>query len=143
MKDLPAARVGWTAMTLSLINIDLEKAMQKLAAVAASSLSSSPPDEEARSRVIDEATARIDERLDHCNPIIPRHRLTLVCSRFLLRKIDFVTRTEWDSLQRSGKSKEVATDANLVEALEILECRLSSDDELLKQFAWVRKAYPQ
>lgn len=159
MKQLPAPRKGWTLMTFSLINIDLAKCMQKLAAAAVTttpstspSTSSLPtstaPSEEGRVQIIGETRATIEERLEHLNPVIPQHRLTLLCARFLLRKLDFVTRQQWFLLhQQRGpgqlRREDFATDENLAEALEILRPQLASEDGLLAQFAWARKAYPQ
>lgn len=143
MQWLPAAKEGWTAMTFSLINIDLAKSMQTLADIAASSSASSPPSEEVRAQVITKAELRIEKWLAHCNPVIPHHRMTLLCSRFLLRKLDFVTRLQWSLLRRADPHTDFATEKNLTEALEIMMPRLYREDGLLKQFAWVRKAYPQ
>ena len=143
MQWLPAANEGWTAMTFSLINIDLAKSMQILADVAASSSPSSPPSEDVRAQIIKKTKLLIEKLLAHCNPVIPYHRMTLLCSRFLLRKLDFVTRLLWSLLQRADPHTDFATEENLIEALEILKPRLYSEDGLLKQFAWARKAYPQ
>ncbi|CAM1510756.1 Fc.00g082690.m01.CDS01 [Cosmosporella sp. VM-42] len=143
MKTLPVPKKGWTAMTFSLVNIDLAKAMQRLAATAASSSPLSPPSESARARMLQETRARIEERLEHCNPVIPQHRLTLLCSHFLIRKLDFISRIQWVLLQCAGPHTDFVTEENLNEALEILEPRLHTEDDLLKQFAWARKAYPQ
>ena len=143
MQGLPAAKEGLTAMTFSLINIDLAKSMQMLADVATSSSPSSPPSEDVRAQVIGKTELRIEKWLSHCNPVIPHHRMTLLCSRFLLRKLDFVTRLQWSLLRRADPHTDFATEKNLTEALEILKPGLYSEDGLLKQFAWVRKAYPQ
>ena len=143
MQWLPAAKEGWTAMTFSLINIDLAKSMQTLADVAASSSPSSPPSEDVRAQVITKTELRVEKWLAHCNPVIPHHRMTLLCSRFLLRKLDFVTRLQWSLLRRADPHADFATETNLTEALEILKPRLYCEDGLLRQFAWVRKAYPQ
>lgn len=144
MEELPTAKKGWTPMTFSLIYIDLVKAMQSLAAIAASSKAPSFPSEAERIQIIQETRARIEERLARCNPVIPQHRLTLHCSHSLLRKLDFVTRQQWLLLQHpAGPRDHFATEENLIEALEVLEPRLVSEDDLLKQFAWARKAYPQ
>jgi len=127
--------------------------MQRLAAIASSSSSSSssstlPLSEDVRTQIIAESRARIEERLKHCNPVIPQHRLTLFCSLWLLRKLDFVSRQQWALLRRKSRSsphssEHFATEEYLVEALEILEPRLVSEDDFLKQYAWARKAYPQ
>lgn len=143
MKELPFAKYCWTSMTFSLVNIDLVKSMQKLAALATSSSPSSSPSEEVRAQIINETRAQIEERLQHCNPVIPQHRMTLLCSRFLLRKLDFIARQQWLSLQHPGPREDFATEENLIEALEILEPRLVGEDDMLKQFAWAKKAYPQ
>ncbi|KAK1764279.1 hypothetical protein QBC33DRAFT_622239 [Phialemonium atrogriseum] len=143
MEALPVPKRSWTAMTFSLINIDLTKSMQRLAAAAAASSPSSPPREDVRARVIEETKARVEEWLESCNPIIPQHRMTLFCSRFLLRKLDFITRLQWLLLRHAGPGADFATEENLSEALAILEPRLYSEDGLLTQFAWARKAYPQ
>ena len=143
MQRRPVAKEGWTAMTFSLINIHIAKSMQMLADVAASSSPSSPPSEEVRAQVIKRTELLIEKWLAHCNPVIPYHRMTLLCSRFLLRKLDFVTRLQWSLLQRADPHSDFATEKNLMEALEILKPRAYSEDGLLKQFAWPRKAYPQ
>jgi len=143
VQQLPAPKVGWTAMTFSLINIDLAKSMQKVASAAASSSASVPPNENVRAQIIEETKLRIEERLSKCNPVIPQQRLAILCSRFLIRKLNFITRIQWILLQRTDPNADFATEENLIEALEILEPRLGSEDGLLEQFAWARKAYPQ
>ncbi|KAF2805192.1 uncharacterized protein BDZ99DRAFT_396642 [Mytilinidion resinicola] len=143
MQHLPAPKEGWTTMTFSLINIGLTKSIQKLAAIAASSTSSSPPSEQVRANIIQENKVRIEKSLAHCNPVIPQQRLTITCSRFLLRKLDFVTRLQWALLQRAGTPVDFATEENLIEALAILGPRIYNEDGMLKQYTWARKAYPQ
>ena len=143
MQHLPIAKEGWTAMTFLLIIIDLSKTMQKLAGIAASSSSSSPLSDDVRATTIQEMRMRVERYLGHCNPVLPRQRLTLFCSRFLIRKVDFITRLQWTLFNRHGSHTDFATEQNLIEALEILEPRVYGEDALLKQFSWARKAYPQ
>ena len=140
---LPPAKSGWTPMTFSLINIDLVQTMQELSVTIASSSRSSPPSEAQRIRIIAKVSMKVDSRLQYCNPVIPQHRLTLLCSRFLLRKLDFISRQQFLCLRNPGPREDFATEEILIEALEILEPRLDDEDELLMQFAWARKAYPQ
>ena len=140
---LPPAKLGWTPMTFSLINIDLVQAMQELSVITTSSSRSTPPTEAQRIQIITNVSTKVDSRLQHCNPVIPQHRLTLLCSRFLLRKLDFISRQQFLCLQNPGPREDFATEEFLIEALEILEPRLNNEDELLVQFAWARKAYPQ
>lgn len=131
-------------MTFSLINIGLGKAMQEITDMAMLSSPSSPPSEEARKRVIQEMTAAAEERLVDCNHSIPQQRLTLVCTRFLIRKTDFLTRVHWILLhERAGLDADFTSEENLIEALDILEDRMHLKDEMLGQFSWTMKAYPQ
>lgn len=144
MKIAPAPRPGWTPMTFSLINIALGKAMQKLASIAASSTPSSPPSESVRLQILEETRLYAEQWLVHCNPVVPQQRLTLFCTRFLLRKVCFVTRLQWILLQqRAGIHQDFATDDNLDEALEILGPNSYTEDGLLRQFSWTKRAYPQ
>ncbi|KAH8885868.1 hypothetical protein GQ53DRAFT_750931 [Thozetella sp. PMI_491] len=143
MQQLPNEKQGWTAMTLSLININLAKSMQMLASVVTASSPSSPPSEERRAHLIEEARARMEKQLESCNPVIPRQRITCNCSRFMLRKLTFTTKIQWSVLQRPGPHADFITEENLLEALEILEEKLNTDDSFLKQFSWHNKAFPQ
>lgn len=144
MKEPPVPRTGWTAMTFPLITIEMSKTMQKLAAMAASASPSSPPSEDVRAEIMRDLRARAERRTVHCNPVIPQQRLAIVCTSFILTKLDFITRLQWILLrQRAGLHSDFATEENLAEALGLLQPRLYEGDGLLKQFAWTRHAYPQ
>jgi hypothetical protein len=143
MQQLPSEKQGWTTMTFSLVNIDLAKAMHRLVSAISLSSPSSPPSEELRAQVIREVGARVEKRVERCNPVIPKQRLTLTCSRFMVRKLDFITRIQWMVLQRPGPHADFVTEENLIEALEILESKLTTDHGLLKQYMWTNKAFPQ
>lgn len=142
MQQAPEPKVGWTAMTFSLINIDQAKTAQKILTLAASSSPSSPPREETRAQIMKESKIRMENWLSYCNPVIPQHRLALACSRFLFRKHDFITRLQWDLLRHTDPHTDFATEANLIEALDLI-FPMINEDELLKQYAWARKVYPQ
>lgn len=172
MKNLPEGRTDFTAMTFSLRKIELDRAMHRLsaAAAAASTLSSSvsdslEPREERRVQIMNELRLVMDSHLKPTNPIVPIQRLTLQCSEFLLRKLDFTTRQRWfflrcrnaqaattdaakrprnrSSAERLPQTSDFATDSNLLEAIEILGPRLTPADEMLQQWSWQRRAYPQ
>lgn len=144
MSHAPEPRTGWTTMTFSLISIHLARTIQKLADMAASSSPSSSPSEDARAAILQELRQRVDGWLVHCNPVIPQQRLTIHCSRFILRKTDFVTRLQWILLQqRAGIHSDFATEENMTEALAILETNFHGEDGVLKRFQWMKKAYPQ
>ncbi|KAJ4186737.1 hypothetical protein NW755_007469 [Fusarium falciforme] len=142
MKELPPEKRGWTAMTFSLVYIELAKAIQKLA----TAVSSPSPSEETRRKIIEEARSKVMKRVDECGSVssgLPQYRLTVHCARFLLRKLDFFTRQQWLALQHPGSREALATEDDLLEALEILEPRMFGDEPLLGQYGWARKAYPQ
>lgn len=118
--------------------------MQKLASLAASSTPSSPPSEAVRLQIIEQHRLYAEQWLVHCNPVVPQQRLTLYCTRFLIRKLDFVTRLQWILLQqRAGINQDFSTEENLAEALEIFDSNLYPDDVLLQPFGWTKRAYPQ
>jgi len=144
MKQPPRAKAGWTTMTSSLIHIDLSRTTQRLASLAAAATPSQPAREEVRAAVVDEFRARVQQWTQHCNPVIPRQRSTLVSANFSLRKLDFITRLQW-TLSRGWRESyaDFASERNIVEALEILGPCRHRGDELLRQFAWMGKAYPQ
>lgn len=140
MQQAPEPKVGWTAMTFSLIFIDLAKTAQKILTLAASS--SSPPREEIRAQIIEEGKTRMENWLSHCNPVIPQHRFAQACCRFVFRKYGFITRLQWDLLRHTDPRAGFATEANLIEALDLIFPMLN-EDELLKKYAWASKIYPQ
>ncbi|RMJ15488.1 hypothetical protein CDV36_004842 [Fusarium kuroshium] len=142
MKQLPLEKRGWTIMTFSLVYIDLAKAIQKFA----TAVSSPSPSEETRRKIIEEARSKVMKRVDECGLVssgLPQYRLTVHCAHFLLRKLDFFTRQQWLALQHPGSREALATDDDLLEALDILEPRVFGDEPLLEQYGWARKAYPQ
>lgn len=141
MTELPPPRNGFTAMTLSLCQTDIVTASHRLAALAASS--TLPPDE-VRQQIIDEMKASVEERLKYCNNSIPRQRHTIWIARYVMRKIDLVTRQQWASLRCPGTREACATEEDLTDAVETLEMGYRwATDELLRPFMWAAKAYPQ
>jgi hypothetical protein len=139
MEELPIERTGWTCMTFSLINVDLAKTMEKLKAV---NPSTSTLRKEWRDSIVKEVHTKIRARLENCNPVTPHQRLTVHCTDYLLRKLDFVTKQQWDLLQKNS-NESVLNAQTLVAALSILEARTSGDDPFLAQFSWAKKAHPQ
>ncbi|ORY10280.1 fungal-specific transcription factor domain-domain-containing protein [Clohesyomyces aquaticus] len=144
MQTLPVPRKGFTAMTYSLAKIDLTQAMHKLASISTSASSSSPPSETARKQIIKDLRDRLDQHLSTCNPVVPRQRLVLDCTRFLIRKLDFVTKLQWILMQGPGPRPDFVTEENLVEALEVAAPRLRNETSMLSVISsWARTAYPQ
>lgn len=143
MTELPAPKKSWTAMSFSLIHIKISQAMQSLGQLLSSQSVTSSQMYTQRAQIIKETREWVEERLAQCNPVIPRHRMALSCSRWLVQKLDFVSRTQWLMLKKTRCRQYLATDEHLFEALEILEPRLTDTDGLLERFAWVRKVFPQ
>ncbi|KAJ3940630.1 uncharacterized protein N0V96_009639 [Colletotrichum fioriniae] len=143
MKELPHSRTGWTTLTLALINIQVTRTWHRLAAMA-SSWAENPTPESVRAQVVQELHEYAEGFLRHCNPVIPQQRQTLLVARFIIRKVDMVTRQQWLNLQHPEARDSFATEENLLQALGILEDGMSlSSDELLRQYRWSMRAYPQ
>lgn len=137
MKELPPPRPGWTRMTLALVNLDVARACGHL-------LQSTPVTgtsrEEFRAQVVGEAKEKMADVINRCNYVIPQQRMTIKVARFILRKLDLVSRQR-EMMNNPG---ELATEENLLEALSILEEAESMwADELLRPFGWSMRAYPQ
>ncbi|KAH8676149.1 hypothetical protein BX600DRAFT_535629 [Xylariales sp. PMI_506] len=142
MSQSPKSKKCWTFMTASLIYIDIAKSMEKLGSIA--SCSTSPlPSEEVRAEIVGQARERVESLLEHCNPVLPQQCATKLWSRFLLRKLDFLTRLQWKLLQHNGSNEDFVTEENLTEALAVLEPRLFDDTVPQKLIASAKKAYPQ
>ncbi|KAF5637957.1 hypothetical protein F52700_4660 [Fusarium sp. NRRL 52700] len=140
MEELPVERTEWTCMTFSLVNFDLAKAMEKLKSGNASAPILS---KEWRDKVVQEVYTKVRARLENCNPVTPHQRLTVHCTDYLLRKLDFVTNQQWLLSQKRGANDFVLKEETLVAALDILEARTAGDDPFLAQFAWAKKVHPQ
>lgn len=147
MRELPEERTGWTPITFLLISIGCAKSMLRLSSIAESSSPSSPPSEETRVRIVEETRVQIEQLKRGCNPVIPQQLLTLTYCGFLLRKLDFISKLQFTLSRHAGGDAvpptDFATDENLVEALEILDPKTSWGDEMLRQFVWVSRAFPQ
>ncbi|OLN97826.1 putative transcriptional regulatory protein C139.03-like protein 2, partial [Colletotrichum chlorophyti] len=145
MKELPPPRPGWTPMTMGLINIQFARAWHRLAMLA-SSWHENPTPESVRAQIIEETSSYAEGFLQHCNPVIPQQRQTLFVSRFLIRKMDIVTRQQWHNLEHPDAETRLsfATEKNLQQVLSVLDDgRKMATDELLRPYRWTVRAYPQ
>lgn len=141
MKALPPPREGWTPMTHSLIQIHIFLASQKMNTAV---MSASPPLEETRVGLIKELEEAVDKCLRSCNPVIPRQRLAMTVSRFLVRKVDFLTRIQWQLMRCPNSNEAFDTEGNLQEAMDVLESsQAMTEDSMLLPYAIPSRAYPQ
>ncbi|RSM18671.1 hypothetical protein CDV31_002391 [Fusarium ambrosium] len=142
MKELPESRPGWTRMTLSLVNIQIARAWGRLFQMGWST--EVTPGEDVRAEVVKEASIRAHEILQGCNPLIPEQMMTVVIARFLVQKLDIVSRRQWQSLHQPDDRRFWATENNLLEALSVLEqCNNMWDVEDLSPYHWITRAFPQ
>lgn len=142
MTELPPARPGWTRMTLALVNIEIVKTWARLSQFVTTSQDS--PKEEFRAQIVGDLIHRMEERLQRCNPVVPIHKMTLDCARFILRKVDVVTRQHWLTLSTTNTTEILATEENLLEAVNILEQADNKwNEELVRPYRWSMLAYPQ
>ncbi|KAH8746777.1 fungal-specific transcription factor domain-containing protein [Diaporthe sp. PMI_573] len=143
MKELPPPRRGWTQVTLSLINFQGARTWHRLSAMAAS-WEERPTPESVRAQIVQELRDYVEGFLQHCNPVIPQQRQTILVARFTTRKVDFVTRQQWLHLEYQEARESFATEGNLEEALGILDAGMSlASDELLRPYRWSMGTYPQ
>ncbi|KAF5968661.1 hypothetical protein FBULB1_10615 [Fusarium bulbicola] len=140
MEELPVERTEWTCMTFSLVNFDLAKAMEKLKPGNASAPMLS---KDWRDKVVQEVYTKTKARLEKCIPVTPHQRLTVHCTDYLLRKLDFVTNQQWLLSQKREVNDLVLKEETFAAALGILDARTAGDDPFLAQFAWARKVHPQ
>ncbi|KAL6922336.1 hypothetical protein FSST1_006362 [Fusarium sambucinum] len=142
MKELPPSRPDFTRMTLPLCNCQASRAWAQLF-----QMSCSPeglPSEEVRRQVIQETMDKVEGILQSCNPIIPEQRMQLRISRLILRKVDIVSRRQWQTLRQPDDNECLATEADVSEAVDLLE--LANDmwrDEDMVAYRWIARAFPQ
>ncbi|GJD01330.1 fungal specific transcription factor [Colletotrichum higginsianum] len=142
MRELPPPRPGWTQLTIVLINIQSGRTWHRLATMA-SSWAERPTPESVRAQIVRELHDYAEGFLRNCNPVIPQQRQTMLVARFIIRKLDLVTRQQWLHLEHPEARESFATEENLQEALGILEAGMSlASDELLRPYRWSMRAYP-
>ena len=144
MSELPPSKSKWAEMTYPLIVMKANHALQEL------SSTSNESNEPTRREAVRRLTAHIEEYSRNCNPNIPIQRATMLFTRIILRKLDFVSHQQLmnQSQSQTGSKPEdrkaLATEEHLVSACEILESNLQiRSDDLLRGFRWAFEAYPQ
>ncbi|KAL4781314.1 fungal-specific transcription factor domain-containing protein [Aspergillus varians] len=145
MSELPPSKLKWSEMTYPLIVMKANHALREFYYMAKPS-SSNESNEPTRKEAVRRLTAHIEDYSRNCNPNIPIQRATMLFTRIILRKLDFVSHQQ--SMNQSGSKpedrKSLATEENLVNACEILELSLQiQSDDLLRGFRWAFEAYPQ
>jgi hypothetical protein len=142
MKELPPSRPDYTRMTLPLCNNQASRAWAQIF-----QMSCSPeglPSEDARKQVIKETMDKVEGILQRCNPIIPEQRMQMRISRLILRKVDLVSRRQWQTLRHPDDRVCLATESDVAEAVDLLEH--ANDmwrDEDMIPFRWIARAFPQ
>lgn len=143
MKELPPPRQGWTRILSVLVNIHICQTWQDLLQLSWSS-HSTPPPYEARDRIVEKLVETSEELIRGCNPVIPMHKLSVVTCRFIVKKLDFVTRQQWEAHHHPEQQELLATEETLLEALGLFEEGESMlEDELMRPYLWAMRSYPQ
>jgi hypothetical protein len=143
MTELPPPRKGWTRMLAVLVNIHLCQTYADLLQLSWAP-STSPPPYEARDRIVAKLVETSERLIKDCNPVIPMHKLTIITCRFIVRKLDFVTRQQWEAHHHPEQQELLATEENLLEALDLFKEGSSMlEDELMRPFLWSTRSYPQ
>nr|RBQ98925.1 hypothetical protein FVER53263_03225 [Fusarium verticillioides] len=142
MKELPPSRPDWTRMTLQLCCNQSSQAWAHLFHMSCSA--DGIPDEGVRRRVIKDAVDKVEGILQRCNPVIPEQRMTIRTARLILCKVDVVSRRQWQILRSPDDQPPMATEAELTEAVELLELsNLMWQDDDLVAYQWLARSYPQ
>jgi hypothetical protein len=142
MKELPPSRPDWTRMTLPLCNNQVSRAWARLFQMSCSE--DGIPGEDVRKQVVDDAMGKVEAILQRCNPVIPEQRMTIRISRLVLRKVDIVSRRQWQTLRQADNQQSLATESDVVEAVELLEhANMMWQDEDMVPFRWIAQAFPQ
>ncbi|GAB0133136.1 hypothetical protein EsDP_00001551 [Epichloe bromicola] len=143
MKQLPPARRGWTRMLTVLVSIHITQTWADLSQLSRST-GPAPPSHEARDRIVGDLTNKVEDMMQGCNPVLPVHKMTMATCRFITRKLDFVTRQQWEAHHHPEQQELLATEQTLLEALVLFEEGENMlGDELLRPYHWSTRSYPQ
>jgi len=142
MERLPPPRVGWTRMTMAVVSIDVAKTWSKLLQLDCSPANDSL--EATRAQIVGDLRRRTEKILQHCTPVVPQQRMTVRIARLIMRKLDVVTRQQWQAMSPSTGQRLLLTEETLMDAVSVLdEADSMWSDELLRQFRWTMRSYPQ
>ncbi|KHO02100.1 uncharacterized protein MAM_01101 [Metarhizium album ARSEF 1941] len=143
MEELPPPRKGWTRMLSSLANIRICQTWADILHLSWAS-PSAPPPYEARDRIVARLFETIEGLIKECNPVVPLQKFTIIVSRFIARKLDFVTRQQWEAQHHPEQQELLATEETLLEALGLFEeGERMLQDELMRPYLWSMRSYPQ
>ncbi|KPI42639.1 uncharacterized protein AB675_1796 [Cyphellophora attinorum] len=103
------------------------------------------PGESVRQQIIDEATDKIEAILRRCDPIIPEQRMAIQSARMIMRKVDIVSRRQWQILRSPDDREPMASESEISEAVQHLEMTngMMWQDEDLAAYQWINCAFPQ
>ncbi|KAF4991286.1 hypothetical protein FGRMN_7946 [Fusarium graminum] len=142
MKELPPSRPDWTRMTLALCNNQASKAWVRIFQMGCSE--NGVPDEDVRKQLIKEHMDKVEGILKHCNPLIPEQRMTIRISQLVVRKVDIISRRQWQTLRQPNDRQPLTTESDFVEAIELLElANLMWEDDDMAPLNWISRAFPQ
>jgi hypothetical protein len=142
MKELPTPRLGFTKMTLVLVNIEVARAWSQLLHAGSPTGAMREP---FRARIVKEAVDKLSDMLSRCNSVVPPQRMAAGVSKFILRKLDLVSRQR-DAMNYAieNDSQNLAAEEYFLEAVSVLEdADLIWSDELLRPYRWSMHAYRQ
>lgn len=144
MKEAPLPKTGFTEMTMFLVAIEMNIALQKMFELSAS-VRTGKGNMSSLEEFLQSTKDRIqDQYLQHCDANIPIQKAALSLGRVILGKLEVVVRQQY---HRGLSPEESAT--HLREETLLLACNtidIGNDmrtDELLSNFRWLFSTYPQ
>ncbi|CAI4215869.1 unnamed protein product [Parascedosporium putredinis] len=119
MERLPPPRVGWTRMTMAIVSIDVAKTWSKMLQLDCSPANASV--EATRAEIVGDLRRRTEKILQYCTPVVPQQRMTVRIARLIMRKLDVVTRQQWQAMRPSTGQRLLLTEETLMDAVSVLD----------------------
>ena len=145
MTELPPPRAVWTVMTLPVLLAEITKTWRHLMVLTLSA-DSHDSKEAVRREETRALRARLEDALECCNPIIPVQSMTMIVSKYVLHKMEFMTRRHFVHLRQIDYGKRLSSplEEDLITACECLESQaVLWNNELFQQWRWSMLANPQ
>lgn len=144
MKQHPQSREGPTEMTLSLVSIESNQAMQELHNIIGRGANCAEKVTRLK-QVLQDFKARMQEKyLQYCDINVPIQRYAFFLGKVQTGKMEAMVRQQYLKGRAAEDPSALACDESLNHAIEVLEmCILMKTDELLANYQWFCSTFIQ
>jgi hypothetical protein len=144
MKVPPQSREAPTEMTLSLVSIESNQALQELHNI----ISKGPNCTEKVTRlkqILEDFKARMQEKyLRYCDINVPLQRYAFFLGQLQIGKMEAMIRQQYLKGRVAENPSELACDESLNHAIKVLEiCYMMKTDELFTNYLWFCRTFTQ